>query len=173
MARITQPHPSLPFIELHIDRPSAEELAEWGQLIASSEDYIDGPDLHASATIDREVLVDSYLASEADHPTNETLFAEIAQYAETSLFEETGPWKHLGWLIAKAVEAGDFATLALLAQGFGYWQGVNEAHARASSLLNDAAPGRPRTYQNRPFPLSLFDRGRRFAFDIRTQSEST
>ena len=174
MARITQPHPSLPFIELHIDRLSESELAEWDELIANSEDYVDYPhDLRASATIDREVLVDSYLASGADHPTNESLFSELAQYAEAALFEERGPWRHLRWLTAEATRKGDFATLATLAQGFGYWQGINEAHSRAVQLLNGADPARPGTYQNRPFPLSLFTYDRIFVHEFTTTQQPT
>ncbi len=152
MAEISRPHPRLPFITLHIDRPTDDELAA----IAAWEDETGEPsgggDLTASATIEGNPIVYPYLPQEAD---DEALFASLALDAERAFFQEEGGFLHLRGKAREAAAAGDLETLCLLAEGFGYWRGATEAHRRAAAYFSQSLD--PDKKPNAPAPpLSLF-----------------
>ena len=150
----TRPHPRLPFILLHVDRPSAEEIAEANAANAASDEYLGDPDLHASATIGGNYVVYPYIPRDAD---DETLFAHLAHAAERTFFlENGGGFLHLRDKAQEAAESGDLTTLCLLAEGFGYWRAVTEAHRRATRAVASSLDPES-IFDPAPPPLSFFD----------------
>ncbi len=131
----TRPHPRLPFIVLHIERPDDEDFAAWEQAQAREPDeYIPVPASTTWASIthqeDEWQLGDSSTLDPAED--DEAIFKRLALTAERDFFREhDGAFLHLRQKAQEAAESGDLTTLCLLAEGFGYWRAITEASRRA------------------------------------------
>jgi hypothetical protein len=135
----TRPHPRLPFIVLHIERPDDEDFAAWEQAQAREPDeYIPVPASTTWASIthqeDEWQLGDSSTLDPAED--DEAIFKRLALTAERDFFREhDGAFLHLRQKAQEAAAVGDLTALCFLAEGFGYWRGVTEARRRAASAV--------------------------------------
>jgi len=138
---ITHSHPAFPFIKIHIKQEiNAGEL---------------GAETHVSSSIDGNPLEygSSYL-----NRTPEACLALALRSAEQTFFREEGAFYHLRMKMDEAADRGDLPTLCALAEGRGYWRGIDAAE-RAHIAAIQGADHQPFTaldpLRGEPYPAPL------------------
>lgn len=107
---ITHSHPAFPFIKIHIK----QEI--------NAGDH--GAEIHVSSSIDGNPL--DY-GSTYFNTTPDAWLPLALRRAEQAFFREEGAFYHLRVKMDDAAARGDLPALCALAEGRGYWRGIDEA----------------------------------------------